>query len=142
MTSDQGYNGIERFVDLAKLSRAGVSITSRSLIPSVPLAHLLARSNMQHVDFFSLDTEGAELQVLRSINFEATTFGVLLVEDEGSHEEFTTLLEGHGYFLYARLGHNDYLWANACLFRRSSLAAAGTTSSERYRRLGSQDWPD
>lgn len=45
-----------------------------------PLQRLLDALELTHVDFFLLDTEGAELNVLRSVDFAKVTFGVLSVE--------------------------------------------------------------
>ena len=54
-----------------------------------------------YFDFFSLDVEGAELSVLRSINFDRVAFGVILVEaDEhnpSKNLDVRNLLESHGY---------------------------------------------
>ena len=36
--------------------------------------------NIQFFDFFSLDVEGAEFEVLQSIDFDTVGFGVVLVE--------------------------------------------------------------
>ena len=54
-----------------------------------------------YFDFFSLDVEGAELSVLRSINFDQVGFGVILVEaDEHNvtkNLEARNFLESNGY---------------------------------------------
>ena len=117
-TSDQGYAGVERFIDLQKLELQHVKVLSRRKISAVPLRHVLTRSGLQHVDFFSLDVEGGELEVLRSVDFGTTSFGVLLIEN-GVTEPILSLLELNGYFLYGELAE-DALWVNSCLFRRSA----------------------
>merc|ERR1712007_144479 len=54
-----------------------------------------------YFDFLSLDVEGAELSVLRSINFDRVAFGIVLVEaDEhnpSKNLDVRNLLESHGY---------------------------------------------
>ena len=54
-----------------------------------------------YLDFFSLDVEGAELEVLRSVDFARTAFGVLLVECDGQNARkdlaVRMLLQSKGY---------------------------------------------
>lgn len=54
-----------------------------------------------HFDFFSLDVEGAELSVLRSINFDQVGFGVILVEADEHNPtknlDARNFLESNGY---------------------------------------------
>lgn len=54
-----------------------------------------------YFDFFTLDVEGAELSVLRSINFDLVGFGVIVVEaDEHNATKNMAakeLIESHGY---------------------------------------------
>ena len=38
---------------------------------------------MGHIDYFSLDVQGAELMVLRTVDFSRTTVGVLVAECKG-----------------------------------------------------------
>lgn len=51
-----------------------------AVIPCYPLSALLAFSGVQHFNFFSLDVEGAELEVLKSLVFKQVTFDIILVE--------------------------------------------------------------
>ena len=45
-----------------------------------PMSKIMAMVGITHVDFFSLDVEGAELTVLETIDFIRTTINVFLVE--------------------------------------------------------------
>jgi FkbM family methyltransferase len=83
-------------------------------IRCTPLRQLL-QENTPHVrfyDFLSLDVEGAELQVLQSINFTATAFGVILVEaDDHSRRKnlaVCLLLRRHGYVYIESWGRSDW----------------------------------
>ena len=51
-----------------------------------PLSTILREAGVNHVDFFSLDVEGAELIVLQTIDWSAVTFGVLMVELDGKNQ--------------------------------------------------------
>ena len=66
------------------------------------------------VDYFSLDIEGAELQVLKTIPFDKVDIKILDVEVDhigqvfgGSKAEFRSLLRDNGYVFYARAATND-----------------------------------
>jgi FkbM family methyltransferase len=64
-----------------------------------PLTHIL--HNETYFDFFSLDVEGGEFEVLRTLSFEQVHFGVILVEDNEynplKNEAVKTYLENRGY---------------------------------------------
>ena len=61
------------------------------------------------IDLFTLDVEGAELDVLRGVNFDKYRFDNLVVEDDnpGAIREY---LESKGYQLRRQLTHHDYLF--------------------------------
>lgn len=74
-------------------------------IQCLPLSTILRDAGVTHVNWFNLDIEGGELEALRSIDWNVTTFDVLTVETEpwfrppGFKEEVTALLAEHGYVL-------------------------------------------
>ena len=49
-------------------------------VPCFPLETILAALNRTHVDYFSLDIEGLELQVLETIDWTRVAISVLSVE--------------------------------------------------------------
>lgn len=49
-------------------------------IDCIPLSELLEKTPYTYFDFYSLDVEGAELEVLKSIDFDKFSFGILFVE--------------------------------------------------------------
>jgi hypothetical protein len=83
-------------------------------IPCLPLASIFTHMQMQHINYFSLDVEGAELSVLQSINFKEITFDIISVEIEKAfrpvdHEaEVTKLLRQHGYLKIWCSGRNAW----------------------------------
>jgi FkbM family methyltransferase len=64
------------------------------------------------IDFFSLDVEGAELEVLKGVDHDRTRFRHLLVETR-SPDKVTELLAGHGYRRRAQLSVHDYLFEDS-----------------------------
>ncbi|MDQ3935218.1 MAG: FkbM family methyltransferase [Actinomycetota bacterium] len=66
------------------------------------------------IDYWSLDTEGSELAILRSFPFDEYRFRVLTVEHNlsPSREPIRAFLEGRGYTRAGSLGIDDcYVWA-------------------------------
>jgi FkbM family methyltransferase len=72
-------------------------------IPSdcVPMQGILEATNVVDIDLFSLDVEGSELNVLKTINFHVTNVRVLVVELDGREpsrdEEIRKFLLSHGF---------------------------------------------
>lgn len=81
-------------------------------VACVPLRDILARYNIRHVDFFSLDVEGGELGVLESIDFDCFSFNVAVVELDGTNkakdDRVTSLLAGVGYVPYSHVHNNTW----------------------------------
>jgi len=116
--SVQGWSGMEKFMSqklLKELKAQKITIQKRMGVKTMPLGHLLARHEMQHVDLFSLDVEGAEMEVLSAIDFGRVTFGAFLIEN-GASPEIIEFLESKGYNMLGGVDKIDILWGNACLY--------------------------
>jgi len=88
------------------------------------LQSILDEFGVRHVNLFSLDTEGYELNILKGIDFKKTTFDYLLIETYPSEQdEIVSLLSGNGYDMVECFSnynkesnplwdgtHNDYLF--------------------------------
>lgn len=70
------------------------------------LTQLLMDNNIQHVDYLSIDTEGGELEILRSIDFTRIDIDVIEVENN-YHGPFQEFLEPLGYKLICLLGPDE-----------------------------------
>ncbi len=74
--------------------------------------------NIKHFNFFSLDVEGAELQVLEGMDLSCVSFDVIVVEacregcvTVGSVDRDSAvrlLLEKHGYKYHGHASRNDW----------------------------------
>ena len=53
-----------------------------NVVECIPLAHVLSKAHVNHVNYFILDVEGGELEVLKSINWHHVTFDVLCIETD------------------------------------------------------------
>ena len=80
-------------------------------VDSVPLRLLIPVG--QKVDLILLDVEGAEIEVLDSLNWDLQSPIHILVENTGrleSRRKMNRYLKGRGYRLLARIGFSDQLW--------------------------------
>lgn len=77
--------------------QAGVRTAPRRKVTCAPLARLLHRRGLTHVDFMSLDIEGAELEALHSIDWAAVRIDVIALEEEGEDRRASKFLIDMGY---------------------------------------------
>ena len=81
-----------------------------SIIKCLPLRQVLSGDSFY--DFLSLDVEGAELEVLRTLDFTAVTFGVIFYENDGRFplkgEIIKTWLESLGYRFFENFRGSNY----------------------------------
>ena len=80
------------------------------------LSNVLDELAIRQVDFFSLDVEGFELEVLKGLDFTRHAPKFLLVETEQLAE--VTGFLGARYTMIEALSHHDFL------FRHDSVSAA------------------
>lgn len=88
-----------------ELSNVDWSQTAKSIkeVPCVPLASILRAARVRHINYFILDVEGGELEVLKSINWHQVRFDVLCIETEEENRppnfelDITEYLRTRGY---------------------------------------------
>ena len=72
-------------------------------VECIPLSHVLHKAHINHVNYFILDVEGGELEVLKSVNWNHIKFDVLCIETEevnrppGYAAKMTSFLAAKGY---------------------------------------------
>jgi len=74
--------------------------TTNFVVACIPLETILLALNRTRVDYFSLDVEGLELEVLKTIPFDRIDIGVLTVEwlhGANGKEEYKTYMESKGF---------------------------------------------
>eukprot|EP01006_Ploeotia_vitrea_P011474 TRINITY_DN30537_c0_g1_i1.p1 TRINITY_DN30537_c0_g1~~TRINITY_DN30537_c0_g1_i1.p1 ORF type:complete len:337 (-),score=-0.37 TRINITY_DN30537_c0_g1_i1:40-1050(-) len=92
-------------------------------VPTLTVSKVLDDVGWTHIDFFSLDVEGHELQVLHGINFTRHKVGIFCVEEKGDScllAKVRIHLLNNGYTLF----HQDLLnswWANSTFMDRFAL---------------------
>ena len=75
--------------------------------------------NRTTIDFFSLDVEGAELQVLRGINFKKLHIRTMTVEYahvHGGKAPIINYLTNHGMKLFTTVHADSHTWAQDAFF--------------------------
>lgn len=88
----------------------GAKVKSVYKVPVRRLADVLAERGIKHVDFVSLDVEGAEMRVLNGIDFSEVTIDYFVIENnKGASREKSVreFMKEHGYRLIARLWIDD-----------------------------------
>jgi FkbM family methyltransferase len=80
------------------------------IAPALTLTAVLDKSKAPYeIDFLSLDVEGAEIPVLRGLDFEKYRIRFILVETR-SPELMESFLNSKGYVLEGQLTHHDFLF--------------------------------
>jgi len=82
-------------------------------VPVTTFGKLAAERNLRHVDYCSIDVEGAELRVLKGIDFEFTDISVISVENPDQPAEnfrrIRQFLGDRGYRLVTTIGDDIFL---------------------------------
>ena len=59
--------------------------------------------NIRYIDFMSIDVEGYEVEILKSINFNKYSFGFITIEKNES-EKIKEIMNNNGYRLFLEVG--------------------------------------
>lgn len=93
-------------------------------VKTLPMSDILAKHNIKYVDFFSLDVEGGELEVLKTIPFDTVPFYIICIEIDKSNtdrnKECRDILRTHGFVCDGRMELNEF-WINPTYFRKDIL---------------------
>jgi hypothetical protein len=109
------------------------------VVQCIPITTLLLALNKREVDYFSLDVEGNELEVLRTIDFDKInikvyctlfysgriviiflqTLSVEFIHGKEGKEEIRKFMDKQGYVVHSEVVHPEYL-ANDFIFVKKS----------------------
>lgn len=76
-------------------------------VPTIPMRDLLKKHNIRHVDFCSIDTEGSELDIIQSIDFDQCQIDVLIIENNYNDPEVSRHLEKSGFTHVTKIEIDD-----------------------------------
>jgi FkbM family methyltransferase len=89
-------------------------IDSMKEITCLPLRALFRMFGVSHVDALFVDVEGAELQVLQTVDFKRTHVSVVVVEADNhsptKDADVRALMKHHGFVLFRQGPPNDYFY--------------------------------
>lgn len=106
-----GHKEIASEKSAKRFARSAGLQYSRTMLPILRFSDIFARANVSDISFLSLDVEGAEEGVLRSIDFEKVLIRVIVIETV--NENITRLLKSSGYRnLNVRLPIGDQIFVH------------------------------
>jgi len=78
-------------------------------VPVATLESILDKTPPSVIDFFSLDVEGAELDILKGLNLKRYRPKFILIEVR-DYNQITNFMQENGYECIGSLSHHDYLY--------------------------------
>lgn len=106
--------GIYEFMseEFKRIWHASVVVDDLPVVSCLPLSSILNKVGLRQIDFLSLDTEGAELQVLSTLDFSLVQILVIVVEADGTNPQkdlaIQELLRANGFRYHDHVVHNDW----------------------------------
>lgn len=76
-------------------------------VNTIPLRTLLKKHGFTHINFCTIDVEGGELAVLKSIDFSSCTFDVILVENNYGNNSIEDFLAEKGFLKKDKIEIDD-----------------------------------
>jgi len=76
-------------------------------VPCYLLNNILEENDIYHIDYLSIDTEGGELDILKSIDFDKFDIEIIGVENNFNDPMFQQFLKTKGYVLIKHLGCDE-----------------------------------
>mmetsp|Transcript_26127 Transcript_26127/g.63465 ORF Transcript_26127/g.63465 Transcript_26127/m.63465 type:complete len:488 (-) Transcript_26127:419-1882(-) len=114
---DGGTAGDPRFLSqdhIKKWSRYWVEPwTTAYEVPCYPMTDLLAKARIKQIDFLSIDVEGAEYEVLKTMDWKKTPVRVMLVETSGNKQMREFIHDKANMCLAFSVASNDYYVSRA-----------------------------
>ena len=104
------------------------------VVKCAPMSNYLSHAGVSHVDLFSLDVEGAELEVLETLDFAATRVETFVIELDGHNREkdwkVRRLMRNLGYLECTGLVRNSAVFVRTS--RLNWRAANPAANSSRW----------
>ena len=77
-------------------------IVSEIKVESITFDTLMNEHNTEYIDFMSIDVEGSEIEILKTINFEKYKFGLIAIEH--NQPELRSFMKSKGYKVLFNVG--------------------------------------
>jgi FkbM family methyltransferase len=89
-------------------TKLGVEASERRLVEVRTLDSMLRESGVDHIDFLSIDVEGAELDVLKGLSLDRYRPRLVLLEDDAHSRDKHRHMTSRGYRLVRRTNLNSW----------------------------------
>ncbi len=115
-------SGLSEYMDPRHLSRLEKEVAKQGEKPQnikitcITFNELIARFPTDHIDYFSLDVEGGELQILQSIDYKKTPIYCISVENNFKEPDINSFLKTKGYRFVTDIGIDDVYILKGCKF--------------------------
>jgi len=76
-------------------------------VPVRTLQSILDEHNTHEIDFCSIDTEGSEFNIIKSIDFDKTEIKVFIIENNYGEKNIEEFLVEKGYYHYKKIEWDD-----------------------------------
>ena len=76
-------------------------------VPVKTLQSILDEHNTHKIDFCSIDTEGSEFNIIKSIDFDKTEIKVFIIENNYGEKNIENFLVEKGYVFYKKIEWDD-----------------------------------
>lgn len=101
-----GWSGIEKEFDAFHAIRVKKNLTHYITVPCAPLAMLM--EGFHHVDYLSIDIEGAEFKILQGFPFQDFDIKILGVENNTGSSKVEDVLRKAGYEKVHKIEYDDF----------------------------------
>jgi hypothetical protein len=76
-------------------------------VQTKPLNTIFAENNITEVNLLKIDTEGSELKILSTLNFNNVKVELVVIENNYDSEEYRTFMKEKGFVLKKRSGIDE-----------------------------------
>ena len=80
---------------------------NRMKMPVYKLQTILEKHNILDIDYCSIDTEGSEFNIIKSIDFDKVNIKIFSIENNYNDTQIKDYLETKGYILYKKIQWDD-----------------------------------
>ena len=93
------------------------------IVDTIPIKNLIEKHNIKYIDFFSIDVEGGELQVLETMNWDIPVYIICIELDRQNNikdENCRKILINNNFKFMIRISNNEF-YINDNYFRKELL---------------------
>lgn len=89
-----------------EISQYGGSLEIKK-VKCININNFLIENKYTKIDYCSIDTEGSEMEILKSIDLSKINIKLITVENNFNENNISNYLVQKGYILYTKLSHDD-----------------------------------